>query len=555
MAHLHFDGKADAYLEWAIASHFRWLAPSDVGPEKVDLLMAVKPAGEVVIASQTKKLLLVKKLPAGDWAELAQAIALSDRPAIDTTWSEFKPSQPAAVLGLMDAGLGPEWFKRNPLMQKRTRVRTKNAVLQMYWDMQNPSSARAAPLPRVSHGAHVLSWLAGQPPYPGAGLDADLASRCPLILVNFPQQAVDDPSGRWLGRYALAGLDYMVGQALAIQAKRLVVNISWGPQTGPHDGSSLLELAMGQRIAAAAQNGLQVDIVLAAGNGRLSRTHAQFEASAGCTGLTWVIPPASQATPFLELWWPQGTDLSKVAVTVQAPNGQMLQMMGAGVASRQNAHLVILNHHPQCGSDRPMALLALNPSGDAAQAAPHGRWQISIKGLSGTAGLIHAYVARQAANLGAPYRGPDSYLDDPHIGQQGFPRHHAPPPSAASLLSHEGTLSGLATAAHAQVYAAAGAVLSTGEAAVYSSQGPCVGGGASRPNWALPTDETPLLKGVLGAGSRPGSVVRLVGTSMAAPQLARMLLNGTPALPLPRKWNARLGWGVAHLGWKSRQRS
>ena len=554
MANLHFNGKADAYLEWAIASNFQWLAPSDIGPDQVDLLMASKPASEVVIASQTKKLLLVKTLPDGDWAELAQAISLSDRPALDTTWSEFQPSLPTAVLGLMDAGLGSDWLRLNPSIKARTRVRTNAGTWQMYWDMQSPSSARAAPMPRVSHGAHVLSWLAGQPPYAGAGLDADQASRCPLILVNFPRQAVNDPSGRWLGRYALAGLDYMVEQALAIQAKRLVVNISWGPQTGPHDGSSLLESALGQRIAAATKNGLQVDIVLAAGNCRQSRAHAQFEASLGCTGLTWVIPPAIQAPPFLELWWPQGTDLTQVRVTVQAPHRQTFQMVGAGVASGQNAYLVILNHHPQNGSDRPMALLALNPTGDTAQAATHGRWQISVEGIEGVTGLVHAYVARQAANLGAPYRGPDSYLDDPNDGQQGFHRHPAPSPSASSLVSRRGTLSGLATAAHAQVYAAAGAVLSTGEAAVYSSEGPSASGGTSRPNWALPTDETPLLKGVLGAGSRPGSVVRLVGTSMAAPQLARMLLNRTLGSPTGG-WNARLGWGVAHLGWKSRQRS
>jgi hypothetical protein len=71
----------------------------------------------------------------------------------------------------------------------------------------------------------------------------------------------------------------------------------------------------------------------------------------------------------------------------------------------------------------------------------------------------------------------------------------------------------------------------------------------------LPTDETPLLKGLLGAGARSGSVVRLVGTSMAAPQLARLLLNGPPPLPPSSPWDRRLGHGLAQLGWRSRQRA
>jgi hypothetical protein len=112
----------------------------------------------------------------------------------------------------------------------------------------------------------------------------------------------------------------------------------------------------------------------------------------------------------------------------------------------------------------------------------------------------------------------------------------------------------LATATHAQVYTAAGAVWSSGQPAAYSSEGPSAAGAVKRPDWALPTDETPLLKGLLGAGARPGSVVRLVGTSMAAPQLARLLLNNRPPLPPAQPWDQRLGQGLAGRGWISRQR-
>jgi hypothetical protein len=400
----------------------------------------------------------------------------------------------------------------------------------------------------------VLSWLAGQPPYAGGGFDADLASRCPLILVNLPQQAVDDPTGRWLGRHVLDGLDYMVAQSLALGAERLVVNISWGPQTGPHDGSSLLERALGQRIDQARSRGLALSLVLAAGNSRNSRAHAQWDAALGCDQLTWVVPPAGPAPSFLELWWPQGTDPNQAQVLVQAPDGRTFAMSGVGRAAGSNAQLVIVPHRAVDQTMRPMALLALHPTGEIARAAPHGRWQIAVRGIDQAAGWVHAYVARQTANQGGRHRGPDSHLDDLNYDQQRF-RRHPGAPRHGRLLTRDGTLSGLATAAHAQVYTAAGAVWSSGQPTAYSSEGPSAAGGVKRPDWALPTDETPMLKGLLGAGSTPGSVVRLVGTSMAAPQLARLLLNDWPPLPSAQPWDQRLGRGLAGVGWISRQRA
>lgn len=544
MAGLRFEGRADAYLEWAVASGFRWLYRDAARSDRVDLLVD-DGYGLIAPWASPRALLTTgaSALPAWSWMELAQALTVS-RPALLKQLQAFAdPGR--VVLGLIDSGIGVQWLKG-------WKGSLKKPIRQVFhWDMEGAS---AAPMPRISHGAHVLSWMAGQPPYTDFGFDADIASGCPLMLVNLPDAAVYDPTGRWLGRYVLDGLDYMVDQAIYIRAKRLVVNISWGPQTGPHDGSSLLERALGQRIVLAKQQLLDLSIVVAAGNSRESRAHAQFDADKGCQSLTWVVPPAGPAPSFLELWWPQATDLSQAQATVQAPDGRLLELAGAGLVSQPHAHLVIVPHLSAANGMRPMALLALNPTGDTAQAAPHGRWQVSVKGIAGAAGRVHAYVARQTANLGGAYRGPDSYLDDPSYGQQGFARRPGPP-RLGSWVAREGTLSGLATAAHAQVYAAAGAVLSTGEAAAYSSEGPSAGGGTRRPDWALPTDETPLLKGLLGAGARSGSVVRLVGTSMAAPQLARLLLNGPPPLPPSSPWDRRLGHGLAQLGWRSRQRA
>ena len=45
------------------------------------------------------------------------------------------------------------------------------------------------------------------------------------------------------------------------------------------------------------------------------------------------------------------------------------------------------------------------------------------------------------------------------------------------------------------------------------------------PDKLQPSDDNPALWGVLGAGSRSGSVIRLAGTSSSSPQLARQRLN------------------------------
>lgn len=294
--------------------------------------------------------------------------------------------------------------------------------------------------------------------------------------------------------------------------------------------------------------------MLAAGNSRESRAHAQFDVSTGCADLGWVVPPAGHVPSFLELWWPPNIDVNKVTVDVTAPNGQQLTLSGAGVTTSPTAHVTgVVVPHPQIGGgNRPMALLALNPTGDSLAAAPHGRWRIKVDGMAGASGMVHVYVARQSENLGGRYRGPDSWLDDPSYDQQRF-RRHPGPACNGTLVTRKGTLSGLTSVQHLHVHTAAGATLHTTAATRYSSEGLAAGGAHLRPDRALPTDVTEHLKGVLGSGSRPGSVVRLVGTSMAAPQLARMLANNS-ATPNISPHDTRVGYGYRSAGWLSRHR-
>src|SRR5580765_5710799 len=104
---------------------------------------------------------------------------------------------------------------------------------------------------RASHGAHVLDIFAGPVPprnrvpswpvHPPTFKPEppDNATTGDIVFVQLPQVAVQDNSGKWLGVHILDGLRFICSHVG--RHGRAVVNISYGPQTGPHDGTSLLK--------------------------------------------------------------------------------------------------------------------------------------------------------------------------------------------------------------------------------------------------------------------------------------------------------------------------
>lgn len=438
-----------------------------------------------------------------------------------------------------------------------------------YYERMGMSALRRS----ATHGAHVLDIFAGPRPArsrlpdsrdrygggdgsscrpPSRQVADDPASRAPIVVVQLPDYAIEDPSGRWLGRNILDGLHYIDQVAGPVGSdgngiRHVVVSVSWGPQTGPRDGTSLLELAMDELVAR--RPGRQLDIVLAAGNSRNARAHAEFEAMAGCDGLVWCVPPALESPSHLEIWWPGAVISGDAKITVTSPDGTEVATGGEGIWTAPG------EPHPcwgvtqvRCGH-RMMALVALAPtfvrdSDGADPAAAHGRWLISVKGSSAV-GRVHVNVARTNHNMGARKHARSSYLRDAQYeefrhSRQG--RNGSPPP--LSLVQSSSTLNGIATGA--QIRVASGYRLSDASAASYASQGPCAP--RDGPDLSYPTDESALLPGIMGGAVRAGTVARLVGTSTAAPQLARELaeFGGPIAEPRPESLgprDPRLGMG------------
>jgi hypothetical protein len=410
-----------------------------------------------------------------------------------------------------------------------------------------------------SHGTFVLDLAAGPMPLPSRvanlppGFDAppswiepgDAASKCPVVAVQLDYATVQDTSGGSMNVGVLDGLLYILSRCDA-QAE-IVVNVSFGTLAGPHDGSSVLEAAMDQLIALC-EGRLQV--VLAAGNGYQSRTHANIPLSAAKkppapwrreAALDWQVLPDDRTQSFLELWLPPGAQ--EVEIEITPPGRPPLAALGFGESRMwtngldQPCCALIYPRSVATGENGTCALLALSQTFSferGAVTAPSGRWRVKLSTRSGDV-VVDAYIERDDIVNGVASGARQSHFeDDDYV--IGAP---VDSPSNPSLIRRSGSFNSIATGAR---------TVSAGATRMSHASGLP---GASDPKWALYSprkpdpdhtrperpgvvktpraegfgDENPVLEGVTAAGTLSGSLARLRGTSAAAPQVARQLLN------------------------------
>jgi hypothetical protein len=604
MSATHWTRKVDAYLLWGIRTQFRHLQPLiDLGGSGSIGLLAQWTGGDITPTNQGIDALI--KAPDDalrhfDRVELANPVA-HDRKNLDP--ATFPGIEDRLVLGVIDDGFPfaqPQWRGRLPLLWDQNGPRTlippgygrvwyadqMEDLVQQQSGVRLPEDTaayRAAAMrslrQRATHGAHIMDLLGGhRPPHsrvsdsrqtlePGRDGSAttapdwraspDAASAAPVVCVQLPRGAIEDPTGRWLGLHALDGIDFILNALSKTRAEgqTVAINLSWGPQTGPHDGSSLMEQAIQARVMHQLMALKRLVLIsLPAGNSHAARAHAEHSAAAGGE-IIWRVPPGYRAPSFLELWWPAHAAGAQAQVQVIAPDGRRIVFPHPSddVAFEEPTPAVSLTRvmHGQ----RPMVLLALAPTAPSASPAPHGAWRIQVLPAPGVSGSVHAYVARQSANMGARRRGPDSHLFDPAYELERQTRCF-PDEVATSHVRREGTLNGIATGKATIVVG--GSVLNRSKLggsralARYSASGSGAGPLGRNPNVAFFADESPALPGLRASGVRAGTSVRLVGTSAAAPQYARRLLcvvnktclpveYGKPEVPLPPE---RAGTGI-----------
>jgi hypothetical protein len=378
----------------------------------------------------------------------------------------------------------------------------------------------------LSHGTHVLDLAAGRPHPLRGPADAEAewdgwASHAPIVAVQLPYRPRKDSAGQGLGPDVLEALHFIERSVPA--GHPVVVNLSDGAYGGPHDGLSLAERAIDDFLV----RHKRVQLVVAAGNAAALDLHAEGRAERGRTlSIQWAIQPDDRTDSCCEIWFDQALDYGAVRIRLEPPGGwpavelplgdhRVWRPAGQALASAAVLSAVqSANHEPAASA----VLLAVAPTASggpgapAAPTAPHGLWRIHITNLAHDGALpVHLWVER----------------DDPVVGEAG-PRRQSrllPLPGGGLDISALRVLGSLAGGA--STYVVGGRYRRGDGAPPYVSNGPgrargLHGGG---PDVTAPSDESRSVPGLLAAGSRSGTRLRMDGTSVAAPLVTRRLVN------------------------------
>lgn len=379
----------------------------------------------------------------------------------------------------------------------------------------------AAHLPELgggaTHGTGVLDIACG-------AHDADTASQCDIVFVQLPRAAVEDMSGGWLTVYVMDALEYIVHHA---GDGPLAINLSFGSYAGAHDGTSLLEEAIeslhGRRTAFA--------MTLAAGNTFDREIHRRLELGPGQTSvLHWALPAGDTTQSAMEIWYRQPPDdttgasprLSaslrfesggtQVVAPIKVDDRDRACVMGLDMGNTLSDRVATMLHRPPLkGSDLGMVLINVAPTqtGQGWQVPlPAGVWTVELSADAASSRVeIHAWIERN---------NPDGQGDQEDRLQSTF----ASPPTEQQV-DRLVTLTGQANGASPFVVGAY--TLQFGELLACSASGPSLGARVA-PDCCAPgaIDED---HGLDVAGSFSDQDTEAAGTSLAAPLVARRLLN------------------------------
>ena len=380
-----------------------------------------------------------------------------------------------------------------------------------------------------THGSHVTDLVAGR--IHPLTEETDAAGEAPILFAHLPMETVLDSTGGSLAPKVLDAVRYMLAEVPEDRA--LVVNLSYGTQAGPHDGSSLIERALDELIGFR-QPGFA--IVEAAGNSRNAKAHAAVALTPGkSSSLAVRLPDSDLNDSFIEFWYDGPADPAFApTLSVTDPDGNCSPPCGPGSQLRLDkggrAVAAIFHFSKVPGGARSMALIGLAglaTRGDSGPRAPAGDWVLTLALPPDAHALtVNVWIERDDLPRGAE-RLPIGFVEL----------------AGTAPLTEADTVANLATGARPIVVGAC--CLSDGRETAYSSCGPEGPPSRIRPHLLAPGEESPALMGLRAAGVRSGDTFRMGGTSVAAPLVARELVNwlvdNAQAWPSStREWHAVL---------------
>jgi hypothetical protein len=387
----------------------------------------------------------------------------------------------------------------------------------------------------LTHGSHVLGLLAGK----SYGLKQvnDLAAQSDIAFVQLPKSFLAMPSSGAAHRYILDGLRFLRDFATANQYSRCVVVCDYGSYLGPHDGSSIFERALSAFVN---EQGVEFDIVFPSGNNAGQSTHLAINTgTVDEVQLDWLLAANSFGPSFAEFWL-HAVDADAIeCITVAKPaEGMALRLDKKDVTSSSDKRITLA--WADTDTEQQYIALVAGPTHMNQNAIEPGKVSITIKFKKALFASVDAYLSWGGKNIGQP-----AYLK-----QAAW----SIPSAYESMVSiaDQGTLLGSACVVSDRVHIAGGYVghadLKYYSRANYSSIGP-TRGARPGPDCLACTDERHSLRGIPGPGTRSPIVRRLWGTSMAAPQLARQLVNQTYSPAAPTRGEAKYEVGSGYLNY------
>lgn len=488
------------------------------------------------------------------------------KPPARTAAHQVTPESPAKpVLVVIDDGFG--------FLNHRFRHRDGATRIHAFWD-QDPNETEPAgvdgnsrdeywqPVYGFGYGRELtgdkINQLLGQYPQPGDERSAyhairykrasrtlthgnqvagwtvhSMAEDSKVILVQLPREVAIDTSG--------AGTAKHVADALAYALERIdpsspvVVNLSFGAHAGPHDGSTLLERVM-DCIVLEQLKTRNFAIVLPAGNAYNTNCHASVTLPAGASHtLSWKIRQDDPTESFCEFWYraPPGEGLS---VSLKSPSGDVWEAgpdqvspPSSGGSSSPDSNVAVVHcRQPQDEGGMAVAVCCLGPTHPVYggwEPVPGGVWKIVLKNNSTKEIQVDGWVQRDEAVIYGPYAGRQSrFLSDRML------RPVEEPDDEQDAVKRSGTGNSIA---HGSETITVGACYREGlRVTPYSGMGVDKGKpqgaqpAAPRPwpDLLAPGGRNPWHPWLRGEGTQSGTAALMNGTSVAAPQVAALLL-------------------------------
>jgi subtilisin family serine protease len=367
--------------------------------------------------------------------------------------------------------------------------------------------------PKVVHGTHVLGtagggvscWNGVSYDWPGVAPGAD------LMFVHLRPNALDASVRQTNGSDVIQGVAsiFYVAQSLG---RPCVVNLSMGNNTGPHDGSSVLEQMLDVLAAPPGRA-----IVVPAGNNREAHLHSSGSVwPGGPRTISWEFMADDSNANTVDLWYETPTEPPSLTISLNPPEGPSLDQPfpGQGLILLRDGKTMgtVLSESRPPEGDRTSWLqhlrIEISPTGNAES------WQItlSMDPTVDTPTHFHAWIDRS---------------DVFSSSQSHF---------AATDADRAYTLDSLSCGRNTLCVGAYYEIPRSQGATGFSSQGP-TRDGRPKPDFSAPgyQVQAPLAKGgqriKAGAPARWPLRAPMSGTSVSAPHgagLVALLLQASP---------------------------